>query len=40
LDLAADLQQRFGITRPEELELRQASRLIDELNRTLNGSCA
>lgn len=39
-DLAADLQQRFGITRPEELELQQASRLIDELTRPTNGSRA
>lgn len=39
-DLAADLQQRFGIARPEELELQQASRLIDELNRPTSGSRA
>ena len=39
-DLAADLQQRFGLTRPEELELQQASRLIDELNRPVHGSRA
>lgn len=39
-DLTADVQDRFGIARPEELELQQASRLIDELNHTLNGSRA
>lgn len=39
-DLAADLQQRFGVTRPEDLDLQQASRLIDEFNRPTNGSRA
>lgn len=39
-DLAADVQQRFGIARPEDLGLQQASRLIDELNRPTNGSRA
>lgn len=39
-DLGADLQRRFGITRPEDLDLQQASRLIDELNRPVNGSRA
>lgn len=39
-DLVADVQQRFGIAQPEELELQQASRLIDELNRPTNGSRA
>lgn len=37
-DLAVDVQQRFGIGRPEDLELQQASRLIDEFNRPTNGS--
>lgn len=39
-DLAADLQQRFGLTQPEDLDLQQASRLIDEFNRPVNGSRA
>ncbi len=39
-DLSADLQQRFGVVRPEDLDLKQASRLIDELNRPTNGSRA
>lgn len=39
-DLGADLQRRFGIARPEDLELQQASRLIDELNRPTSGSRA
>lgn len=39
-DLAADLERRFGIARPEDLDLQQASRLIDELNRPLTGSRA
>jgi hypothetical protein len=39
-DLAADVQQRFGIAQPEELDLQQASQLIDELNHTLHGSRA
>ena len=39
-DLAADLQQRFGLARPEELDLQQASRLIDEFNRPTHGSRA
>lgn len=39
-DLGANLQQRFGVTRPEDLELQQASRLIDELNRPTSGSRA
>lgn len=37
-DLTAHLQQRFGIARPEDLELHQASRLIDEWNRPAYGS--
>jgi len=40
LDLTADLQQRFGVAQPEDLELKQASRLIDEFNRPANGSRA
>lgn len=39
-DLVADLQQRFGIAQPEDLDLQQASRLIDEFNRPMNGSRA
>ncbi len=39
-DLAADLERRFGIAQPEDLDLQQASRLIDELNRPLTGSRA
>ncbi len=39
-DLAADLQRRFGVARPEELDLQQASRLIDELNQPAHGSRA
>jgi len=39
-NLASDLQQRYGVTRPEDLELKQASRLIDEWNRPTPGSRA
>ncbi len=39
-DLSADLERRFGIARAEDLDLQQASRLIDELNRPLTGSRA
>lgn len=39
-DLATDLQQRFGLTQPEDLDLQQASRLIDEFNQPTHGSRA
>jgi hypothetical protein len=37
LDLAADLQSRFGVNDPEELSITEASRLIDELKSATNG---
>ncbi len=41
LDLAAELQQRFGMGRPEDLSIKQASGLIDEFNRApVSGSRA
>ena len=39
-DLAADLERRFGLARPEDLDLQQASRLIEELNQPAQGSRA
>ena len=39
-DLAAELRQRFGVARPEDLDLPQASRLIDEFNQPPQGSRA
>jgi hypothetical protein len=39
LDLPAELRRRFGVDRPEDLSLADASRLIDELKGTAaNGS--
>ena len=38
VDLTNLVQQRFGCQRPEELSLRNASSLIDELNGAANGS--
>jgi hypothetical protein len=37
LDLPAELQRRFGITRPEDLSIAQASDLIDALKAPANG---
>jgi hypothetical protein len=40
LDLATELQTRFGVERLEELSVREASRFIDQLNLLgRNGSC-
>lgn len=39
-DLTADLEQRFGVTAPEELNIQQASRLIEEWNQLPYGSHA
>jgi hypothetical protein len=38
LDLAAELRSRFGIDRPEDLSITEASRLIDELKAPANGN--
>ena len=37
LDLAAELQNRFGVREPEELSITEASGLIDELKSSANG---
>ena len=37
LDLAAQLQNRFGVQEPEELSITEASGLIDELKSSANG---
>jgi hypothetical protein len=37
LDLAAELQHRFGVNDPEELSITEASQLIDELKSATNG---
>jgi hypothetical protein len=37
LDLAADLQNRFGVQTPEDLSITEASSLIDELKSSANG---
>lgn len=31
IDITAEVQQRFGVTRPEDLDIRQASELIDAI---------
>jgi post-segregation antitoxin (ccd killing protein) len=38
LDLAAELQGRFGVHEPEELSITEASQTIDELKASANGS--
>jgi hypothetical protein len=38
LDLAAELQTRFGVKEPEEISITEASGLIDELKSSANGS--
>ena len=40
LDLAVELQGRFGAQEPEELSITEASRLIDELKAATNGHAA
>jgi hypothetical protein len=37
LDLAADLHERYGIDRPEDLAISEASQLIDALKAQANG---
>lgn len=37
IDIAATLHSRFGVDRPEDLSIADASRLIDELNGAANG---
>ena len=37
LDLAAELQNRFGVASPEELSITEASQTIDELKSAANG---
>ena len=39
LDLAKELQSRLGVERLEELSVREASRLIDELNQFGHERC-
>ena len=38
LDLAAELQKRFGVQTPEELSITEASSLIDDLKTPANGN--
>lgn len=38
LDLAAELRSRFGVERPNDLSLREASQLIDSLKATSNAA--
>jgi hypothetical protein len=38
LDLAAELQNRFGVNDPEELSISEASQTIDELKAAANGT--
>ncbi len=40
LDLTADLERRFGVSHLADLDLKQASRLIEELNQPATGSRA
>jgi hypothetical protein len=37
LDLAAELQRRFGVASPEDLSITEASQTIDELKASANG---
>lgn len=37
LDLAAEIQKRFGVHDPEELSITEASQMIDELKSSTNG---
>ena len=38
LDLAAELQRRFGVGQPEDLSITEASQTIDDLKATTNGN--
>ena len=38
IDLAAELQNRFGVSEPEELSIVEASQTIDALKGSTNGS--
>ena len=38
LDLAAALQERYGIDRPEDLAITEASEMIDSLKAQANGA--